>query len=194
MVGAARAAAPEKVAAADGPSLSELLNAVDGVGAAADGRILFITTNRVDALDGALLRPGRCDRSFFLGASVLFALQHAVHVQALSEEDATRLRSRYDGQLRGARRHLDADDAPTDRRAFTRRLRAAILFVDSNRSLPLLSWPGAIIDGLIECEHSDGIVIVDVDGGLHSSVLILPGFPCGGCIWVEQVLSLKTIR
>ncbi|EGB10248.1 hypothetical protein AURANDRAFT_62882 [Aureococcus anophagefferens] len=66
---AARAAAPEKVAAADGPSLSELLNAVDGVGAAADGRILFITTNRVDALDGALLRPGRCDRSFFLGAS-----------------------------------------------------------------------------------------------------------------------------
>ena len=69
MVGAARAAAPEKVAAADGPSLSELLNAVDGVGAAADGRILFITTNRVDALDGALLRPGRCDRSFFLGAS-----------------------------------------------------------------------------------------------------------------------------
>ncbi|KAH8091580.1 hypothetical protein JL720_5890 [Aureococcus anophagefferens] len=55
---AARAAAPEKVAAADGPSLSELLNAVDGVRAAADGRILFITTNRVDALDGAL-RPGR---------------------------------------------------------------------------------------------------------------------------------------
>ncbi|KAH8043241.1 hypothetical protein JL721_13173 [Aureococcus anophagefferens] len=67
--GAARAAAPEKVAAADGPSLSELLNAEDGVGAAADGRILFITTNRVDALDGALLRPCRCDRSFFLGAS-----------------------------------------------------------------------------------------------------------------------------
>ena len=35
-----------------------------------------------------------------------------------------------------------------------RRLRAAILFVDSNRELPLLSWPGAIIDGLIECEQA----------------------------------------
>ena len=54
---------------ADGPSLSELLNAIDGVGAAADGRILFITTNRVEALDDALVRPGRCDRSFYLGAA-----------------------------------------------------------------------------------------------------------------------------
>ena len=75
-------------------------------------------------------------------------------MQALSPEDESRLRSRYDGQLRGARRHLDADDAPEELRAFTRRLRAAILFVDSNRSLPLLSWPGAIIDGLIECEQA----------------------------------------
>ncbi|MEC9047214.1 MAG: tryptophan 2,3-dioxygenase family protein [Planctomycetota bacterium] len=82
------------------------------------------------------------------------ALQHAVRMQALSPEDESRLRSRYDGQLRGARRHLDADDAPAELRAFTRRLRAAILFVDSNRSLPLLSWPGAIIDGLIECEQA----------------------------------------
>ena len=35
-----------------------------------------------------------------------------------------------------------------------RRLRTAILFVDSNRTLPLLSWPGQIIDGLIECEQA----------------------------------------
>ena len=33
-------------------------------------------------------------------------------------------------------------------------MRAAILFVDSNRSLPLLSWPGQVIDALIECEQS----------------------------------------
>lgn len=82
------------------------------------------------------------------------AMQHAVAVQALAPDDEGRLRERYRGQLRGAKRHLDAEDLPEDRRAFARRLRAAILFVDSNRELPLLSWPGQIIDGLIECEQS----------------------------------------
>lgn len=82
------------------------------------------------------------------------ALQHIVRVQALTSADEERLRARYRGQLQGARRHLEAADAPAERRDFVRRLRAAILFVDSNRSLPLLSWPGQIIDGLIECEQA----------------------------------------
>ena len=82
------------------------------------------------------------------------ALQHAVAVQALTEADQERLRARYRGQLAGAHRHLEAEDiAPADR-ARVRRLRAAILFIDSNRALPLLSWPGQIIDGLIECEQA----------------------------------------
>lgn len=82
------------------------------------------------------------------------ALDHAVRVQALTPADEERLRARYRGQLQGARRHLLADDVPAERRAFVRRLRAAILFVDSNRTLPLLSWPGQVIDGLIECEQA----------------------------------------
>lgn len=41
-------------------TLSGLLNALDGVGAQ-EGRILFATTNRYDALDAALCRPGRMD-------------------------------------------------------------------------------------------------------------------------------------
>lgn len=82
------------------------------------------------------------------------AMRVAVDAQALTPADEARLRARYEGQLAGARRHLDAEDVEQDKRAFMRRLRAAILFVDSNRELPLLSWPGAIIDGLIECEQS----------------------------------------
>ena len=82
------------------------------------------------------------------------AMEHAVKSQALAPEDELRLRDRYERQLQGARRHLQADDAEDARRGFVRRLRAAILFVDSNRELPLLSWPGAIIDGLIECEQA----------------------------------------
>ncbi|VDL98506.1 unnamed protein product [Schistocephalus solidus] len=41
-------------------TLSGLLNALDGV-ASTEGRILFMTTNYVDRLDPALVRPGRVD-------------------------------------------------------------------------------------------------------------------------------------
>jgi tryptophan 2,3-dioxygenase len=82
------------------------------------------------------------------------AIAHAIGVQALTAEDEARLRARYEAQLDGARRHLQADDVNEEDRAFRRRLRAAILFVDSNRELPLLSWPGQIIDAVIECEQA----------------------------------------
>jgi chaperone BCS1 len=51
-----------KAAEADGSTLtlSGLLNAMDGV-AAAEGRLLFATTNHLDRLDAALSRPGRLD-------------------------------------------------------------------------------------------------------------------------------------
>ena len=42
-------------------TFSGLLNAIDGV-AAGEGRILFATTNHIERLDPALIRPGRIDR------------------------------------------------------------------------------------------------------------------------------------
>ena len=95
-------------------------------------------------------------RQYLVGHEALYqrALTHAVAVQALTPTDQERLRARYQGQLQGARRHLQAEDVASERRAFVARLRAAILFIDSNRTLPLLSWPGQIIDGLIECEQA----------------------------------------
>ena len=44
----------------EGVSFSGLLNALDGV-AAQEGRIFFMTTNHIEKLDPALIRPGRCD-------------------------------------------------------------------------------------------------------------------------------------
>jgi len=41
-------------------SFSGLLNALDGV-ASQEGRLLFMTTNHIERLDPALIRPGRCD-------------------------------------------------------------------------------------------------------------------------------------
>ncbi|CAG9533782.1 unnamed protein product [Cercopithifilaria johnstoni] len=47
-------------------TFSGLLNAIDGV-ASADERILFMTTNYVDRLDSALIRPGRIDVKQYFG-------------------------------------------------------------------------------------------------------------------------------
>jgi chaperone BCS1 len=46
-------------------TFSGLLNAIDGVMASA-GRVLFMTTNNVETLDAALIRPGRVDMSIKL--------------------------------------------------------------------------------------------------------------------------------
>ena len=46
-------------------SFSGILNAIDGV-AASEARILFMTTNHVEKLDPALIRPGRVDVKFEL--------------------------------------------------------------------------------------------------------------------------------
>lgn len=47
-------------------TLSGLLNAIDGI-ASEEGRVLIVTTNKPDALDPALLRPGRLDRHEIIG-------------------------------------------------------------------------------------------------------------------------------
>jgi chaperone BCS1 len=46
---------------AKGVTFSGLLNAIDGVASQEDGKILFMTTNHIEKLDPALIRPGRCD-------------------------------------------------------------------------------------------------------------------------------------
>jgi chaperone BCS1 len=47
-------------------TFSGLLNALDGV-ASAEERIVFMTTNHIERLDPALVRPGRIDVKEFLG-------------------------------------------------------------------------------------------------------------------------------
>ncbi|KAG5491579.1 hypothetical protein JIQ42_01484 [Leishmania sp. Namibia] len=47
-------------------TMSGLLNALDGVGAQ-EGRLVFMTTNHVELLDAALIRPGRADVKIEIG-------------------------------------------------------------------------------------------------------------------------------
>lgn len=60
----------EPEATATGISTSGLLNAIDGV-AARDGRVLVITSNHAEALDPALVRPGRVDMRCHFGPAGL---------------------------------------------------------------------------------------------------------------------------
>lgn len=55
-------------------TMSGLLNALDGV-ASAEERILFLTTNHVDKLDAALVRPGRVDMTVHLGHATVYQIE-----------------------------------------------------------------------------------------------------------------------
>lgn len=52
-----------------------------------------------------------------------------------------------------ARQFLEARDAPEAERAFTRRVRAGLLFIESYRQLPLLAWPRTLVDTVVELEE-----------------------------------------
>ena len=74
------AAGPDAAAAPKGISLSGFLNIIDGV-ASAEGRILVMTTNHIEKLDPAILRPGRVDRIVHFGyanAEVIAGLFKAI--------------------------------------------------------------------------------------------------------------------
>ncbi|KAJ1864056.1 Complex III assembly protein translocase and chaperone [Coemansia sp. RSA 2703] len=55
-------------------TFSGLLNALDGV-ASSDERIIFMTTNHIERLDPALIRPGRVDVKVFLGNATGFQIR-----------------------------------------------------------------------------------------------------------------------
>lgn len=55
-------------------TMSGLLNALDGV-ASAEERILFLTTNHVERLDAALIRPGRVDMTVRLGNATAYQIE-----------------------------------------------------------------------------------------------------------------------
>lgn len=56
-------------------TFSGLLNALDGV-ASAEERIIFLTTNHIERLDEALIRPGRVDMTVRLGEATESQIEH----------------------------------------------------------------------------------------------------------------------
>ncbi|NNE79042.1 MAG: AAA family ATPase [Silicimonas sp.] len=87
-----------------GISFSGLLNALDGV-AAQEGRALFMTTNHLDRLDPALIRPGRADVHLKLG---LVGAEQAALLFLRFFPEETALADRFRNRL-GDRRYSPAE-------------------------------------------------------------------------------------
>lgn len=75
------------------------------------------------------------------------AMQFA-RLQALVPEDVARIEKRFLAEIDAARDFLRVTDP------VTRRVRAATLFIESYRELPLLSWPREILDLVVQVEQS----------------------------------------
>jgi tryptophan 2,3-dioxygenase len=89
----------------------------------------------------------------FLAAHAGFvdrALSRALPATA-GEADQQRVRARYAAEKAGVRAFLSP--AESEGGARTRRVRAAMVFIETYRELPLLAWPREVLDSLVEVEQ-----------------------------------------
>ena len=74
--------------------------------------------------------------------------EHVIeHMVAIGHGDEATLRPRIEAGVEGARGFLLVDGEPV-------RSRAGLLFIESYRDLPLLSWPRRLIDSFVELEQA----------------------------------------
>lgn len=73
---------------------------------------------------------------------------------ALTPEDAERLDAGYRKAADGTAAFLRAMDRPEAERARRSRVRAALVFIESYRELPLLAWPREVVDSIVELEQA----------------------------------------
>jgi tryptophan 2,3-dioxygenase len=72
----------------------------------------------------------------------------------LTGPDVARLEERARSEIAHARAFLLAEDVPEPERAHASRVRAALVFIESYRELPLLAWPREVLDGLTSFEQA----------------------------------------
>jgi len=78
------------------------------------------------------------------------ALAHACAITD-SEADHIALRARYEAETKSVREFFAPSEAEGGARR--RRIRAAMLFIETYRELPLLAWPREVLDKLVQLEQ-----------------------------------------
>ncbi len=81
--------------------------------------------------------------------------QQAAQVDQLIADGGERsaLEGRFEASLNMARAFLAGEDVAASERVSICRIRAALLFIESYRDLPLLAWPRLLIDTVVETEE-----------------------------------------
>ncbi|HHO50776.1 MAG TPA: tryptophan 2,3-dioxygenase [Deltaproteobacteria bacterium] len=74
-------------------------------------------------------------------------------LDTLEVSDPEGMRTKFASIQEDAKTFLHASDTPEPARPRTRRIRAAALFIESYRQLPLLSWPRLLLDLVVEMEE-----------------------------------------
>lgn len=82
------------------------------------------------------------------------AMMDAALSVAATDAERTRLRERYTREVDGARQFLLAHDQPEEERERRSRIRAAVVFIESYRELPLLAWPREVVDNIVALEQA----------------------------------------
>ncbi|KAL2270873.1 hypothetical protein VTJ83DRAFT_244 [Remersonia thermophila] len=131
-----------------GPTVtaSGLLNALDGL-AAGEDRITFLTTNHIDRLDPALIRPGRVDMMVRIGEATRY--------------QAGQMWDRYYG---------DIDEDHSGRERFLKRLDELGLFGgdEKNPEVPKRHTSTAAIQGLFQFHKGD------MEGAIKNADALIP--------------------
>jgi tryptophan 2,3-dioxygenase len=78
-------------------------------------------------------------------------------VEAMPHMSKDVVRARFEAEVGFGEKFLlgeDEPDAPPEVKAFRRRVRAGLVFLESYRELPRLAWPREVVDTLIEMEQA----------------------------------------
>jgi tryptophan 2,3-dioxygenase len=77
-----------------------------------------------------------------------------LRTQGMPDKDVRRFEERAQTEGAEARAYLLAEEVPAGGRDRAARIRAALVFIESYRELPLLAWPREILDGLTSFEQA----------------------------------------
>ncbi|KAH9907464.1 BCS1 N terminal-domain-containing protein [Xylariomycetidae sp. FL2044] len=141
-------------------SLSGLLNILDGV-ASQEGRVLIMTTNHVDKLDKALIRPGRVDMIVKFGLAdkdMTSAIFRAIFAH-LEGDDGPPAREEGDTLLDPDARKARADEKKRQREAHDAEI--SVLASQFAAKIPALEFSPAEIQGFLMRNKRNAQAAVD---------------------------------
>ena len=134
--------------------VTEQLNDPPTLKAAIEGWLLRTPINGVPSESPSATEALNCFVSDYSAAHRAEVDASCEHAQAIAKgaEAKEAIGKRYEWERDAAQRFLHSDDTPEGQTRM--RVRAAMLFIETYRDLPLLAWPREVLGNLLELEQS----------------------------------------